>query len=106
VCARVAAVVTLVVASATRASSIHATGGISESVSGSFNPIKSYDRTGFTDTGGQANYDQFGPNEPSYHAQADSIAGTGYLRAHAFAQLIKPFERQRIRVPTKQLRLG
>lgn len=66
-------------------------GGITQNVGGSFTPIDNYDLSGIIDAGGQVNYDQApGEPEPSYHAQADSEAGYGLLRAHAFSQLIKP----------------
>ncbi len=50
----------------------------------------SYNRTGFTTTGGQLNYDNAGIAVPgtSIHAQADSLGGPGFVRAHDFGQLV------------------
>jgi hypothetical protein len=67
-----------------------AVGGITQNAGGSFTPIDSYDHSGLTDAAGQVNYDEApGEPNPSYHAQADSEANNGQLRAHAFSQVIK-----------------
>jgi hypothetical protein len=54
-----------------------------------------YDRQGGVQQGGGVNYDQNGdtPSQtPSVHAQANSLGDIGGLHAHAYAQVIKPFQ--------------
>jgi hypothetical protein len=64
-------------------------GGITENIGGFFNPISSYDASDSGEIAREVHYDQSFPGEPTYHAQADSIAGIAGLRAHAEAGLSK-----------------
>lgn len=52
--------------------------------------LDEYEVTGFLQAGGGAFHDEFGPGETSWHAQADSLADIGGVRAHTYASIIRP----------------
>lgn len=55
--------------------------------------LDSYELIAGLSAGHRINHDQFEPGEPSWHAQADSLADSGGVRAHAFVSLFKPSTR-------------
>jgi len=52
--------------------------------------LDSYALTAGLQAGKIINHDEFGPDQPSLHAQANSLADRGGARAHAFVSIIKP----------------
>lgn len=64
-------------------------GGISQGSLSHFTVLDEYERAAGIQAGGGVNYDLFGPDTASVHAQADSLADIGGLRAHSFASISK-----------------
>jgi hypothetical protein len=76
----------------------HVSGGIGkfdDGGSGNSIPLDAYDRQGAIQQGDGVTYDQNGdtPNQvPALHSQANSLGDITGLHAHAYAQIIKPFQ--------------
>jgi hypothetical protein len=92
------AAVLLVSLATTARAQYHVSGGIGEfDDGGSGNSISlgSYDRQGAIQQGGGVTFNQNGDTTnqiPALHSQADSLGNITGLRAHAYAQIIKPFQ--------------
>lgn len=88
----VTALVTIVINAAVatvNASEFNVSGGISQGFPGNSTVLDEYERAAAFQAGGGVSYDLFGDGNASIHAQADSLADMGGLRAHSFASISK-----------------
>lgn len=72
------------------AAEFYVSGGISQGFpNNDYVVLDEYERAAAFQAGGGVNFDRFGDGNASIHAQADSLADMGGLRAHSFASISK-----------------